>query len=1271
MPSLSALAEFRNSFSNIANEKGDLSEKGLPYDVIDLPDAEAPPFEQPSRDAAPPGGSEPDLSEDAPADGEGGGAGDFDFNAFINSVPADTPPPPDETAPDINFDDILSDTGAQAQEPQSTEDFLNSLGGEAPSDGMSADETSADDTFTADDFLNSLGGEAPSDGTSADKTSAEETSGDETPTEETPFEETSDGEPSAADDDLLNSFGGDTSDAASSDAFPADDFLNSLGSDTTSADGTFTNGTFDESFPTDDLPDLSETETPPSSDEASDIKSDDAFNVPEDLLSGLGEELESAPSDFPPEETPAEDETFDETPSEVFTTDEFPTDGFPAEEEESIDLGGERQDGTLSTESGSKGFTPAADEEESPGTVDVDDALADNADQGEPSETAMPDISGDFDLPETPLDDGLDLSGGTSADVPSEENIDLGGESPDFDLPDTDFNTEPSASEDYGFDEEEPSDTGLPNESEFTQTESEGLDLPDFDMGEPSGDTGADDSGGLPDMDLGGDFSSDQIDLENEPQTEAEADSGGGAPSADLGDDSFDLPGLDDLFDKKKDTTPKPAPKKSFFKRKKEQVVEEEEEEHTLGDSDEINLSQSDLDKLLATIASYPLNLRVACQELIAEQVILPQQLSKLIRMLIRGAHVKEMAEFAGQLLGKEIVIPRSYEKSTGAEWEAEKSSFAYIFVHNFLPVLRIIALVAAMLGSIGYLSYKFIYLPLKAENLYKRGYERIGAGEFQRANELFHEAFSLHRKKKWFYAYAEGFRDQRRYLLAENKYDELLRYYPRDKKGVLDYANLETNYILNYEKANKLLQNELLDYAPNDFNGLLAAGDNFLAWADSDPVKYNDKYEDARFSYARILQDYGWTGPVLERMLLYFMHTDNLKETLNLRAWFENNRKKYKLTTPTLAELGGYLLDKQLEKVKGVPNAYVESIESVRDMLLQAVREDAYLPEPHYHLARYYNNLGNLHEERLTLENAIRAYDLAKTESVRRRLNRVDTHYRYANLLINNKEFFTAEEQLVRGIELYEEFIGRNLISPTPQLGKLYAGLGDLEYFVKSGNVQAALNNYLNAEKYGYAPPEIQYRIGASYYQQEKWGNALDYLFKASSGLPMNRRILFALGNTTYKRGDYFAAQGYYNRLLDILENQRIRLPVLLPNDTAQFLELGERLMMARNNAGVVNEMLAKQTGKRDYRSKALALYADSARSWDAITRNPQSMTRMTIGDTPGAPGINLGYLNANNALHPSSSYTPEIFIRIDKDVSEPSKWEELAPFGGLIDQM
>jgi tetratricopeptide (TPR) repeat protein len=182
-----------------------------------------------------------------------------------------------------------------------------------------------------------------------------------------------------------------------------------------------------------------------------------------------------------------------------------------------------------------------------------------------------------------------------------------------------------------------------------------------------------------------------------------------------------------------------------------------------------------------------------------------------------------------------------------------------------------------------------------------------------------------------------------------------------------------------------------------------------------------------------------------------------------------------------------------------------------------------------------------------------------------------------------------------------------------------------------------------------------MQYRMGSAYYQLEDWKNALEYLFAASSNLPLNRRILFAMGNTALKRGDYFAAQGYYNRLLDILESQRARLPVLLPNDRPEYLELAERLMMARNNAGVASQMLAGQTGNRSYLTRAISFYAEAERAWDSRTRDPRTMIRS--GSTP------LPYLNMRNALYPQGNYEPQIFIRIDREALENSPWENLAP--------
>ena len=1094
----------------------------------------------------------------------------------------------------FDFSAFLNTLPADHTAPPSVDDILGDAGGAA---------APADDGLPSmDDIFDTGGTAAPAD----------------------------DGLPST--DDLLGDAGGAT--APTDDGLPSmDDLLGDAG-DTSSA-----------TAPSDDgIP----AAAPP--------EDEDPFSVPDELLSGLSEEIESAPKDkgvFDIEDV-QEDEQAE------------PENGV---DDDALDLGGERRDGTFSTEKSDAG-SPVPSKEPAPDDAALPEDLT--LDETPPPQDAP---SEDFDLPQ----DSGDAKGADDSsldDIMSGDgSIDLGGESPDT--------AAGGSGEDSFFDNAAP-DSGLSGmEPDQGGADLSGADaaMPDIDaslgdMGFPE--PSADSDSQLPDMDftadsaggdsgfapsanyddLGSEFASDSIELESSVPIVDDT------VSEFTGDD-FDLP-LDDILEKTKvDDTPKAKPKKGLFAKKK--AKEEEEQELDDDNVEEIQLTQGQLDSLLQTLSVYPLNLRVACEELIAEHVILPQQLSKLIRLLVKGAPAKDTAEFAGQILGKTIAIPKSFEKSTGAAWEEEKTSFAYIFVHNFLPVLRLFAVIAALTACVVYLSYKFVYIPYKAESLYKRGYERIPAGEYQRANELFHEAFITHRKKKWFYSYAESFRDQRRYMLAENKYDELLRYYPRDKKGALDYANLETNYLLNYDKADKILQQQLLDYAPDDFDGLLASGDNFLAWGDSNPSVFYDKYDDARFAYARLLEKYGWTPPVVERMLKYFIRTDNLKEVLPLRAWFDNDIKN-RLSPEATAELGGYLLDKQLEKPDGVPNAYIESIESVRAMLLQAVKEDPNLPEPHYHLARYHKNLGNTYDERLTLENAIRAFDLAKSESVRRRIYRVDAHYRYADLLVNNREFFAAEEQIVRGINLYEDFLNRNLIAPSAQLGKLYAAKGDLEYFVKTGNMEEALRNYKTSEKYGWSPPEIQYRMGAAYYQLEDWRNALDYFFKASADLPLNRRLLYALGNTTYRRGDYFAAQGYYNRLLDILENQRLRMPVLLPNDRPEFLELGERLMMARNNAGAVYEALADVTGNRDYRSRALSLYSESARAWDSITRNPESMARMRITDSPGAPGVNLGFLNANNALYPSRNYKPEIFPRVDKDAVEPSRWEELAPFGGLI---
>jgi tetratricopeptide (TPR) repeat protein len=728
------------------------------------------------------------------------------------------------------------------------------------------------------------------------------------------------------------------------------------------------------------------------------------------------------------------------------------------------------------------------------------------------------------------------------------------------------------------------------------------------------------------------------------PAGESATGEGGDAENAGIED--FTLQGFDDVFDS---ISPKKAAAGPAPGRGKKAAVEEEPEE--------IQLNEKDLASLHSTLNSYPLNLRIACEEIISEMVVPEAQLFSLVRLLVRGAPPKETAALAGKILGRNIPIPRGFEKKTGEELEAEQASFAYIFVHNFLPVLRLCMFVLLAAGCLFYLAYRFVYTPLRAESFYKLGYERIEAGEYEQANERFNQAFGIHRVKNWFYRYAEAFRDERQYNYAERKYDDLLRFYPRDKKGVLDYAALETYYLRNYEKADSLLRRNILDYQVNDPDALLALGDNALAWGEEDA----SQYEEARFAYARYMEYYGQKDPVMERMLKYFMRTDNLKEVLPLQVWFMGDLKR-KISAETLAELGGYLIDKRTEEVRGVPNEYVEQIQEVRDVLLRAVQAGPELPEAHYHLSRYYRNLSNIRDEQLTLEVALRTFDTAREESIRRLTYHIEALKRHAEILTNRREFKPAEADLVKAIGLYQDGLDRMLLSPNPGFGQLFAAMGDLEYFTKQGDMEMTLNYYRRAEQAGWTPPDMLYRMGSAHYHLREWAPALERFFTASSQLPLNRKILLALGNACYMRNDYFAAEGYYGRLLDMLEAERSRLPVLLPNDRPEYIELAERLMIARNNMGVVLESLTETTGNSRYRAQALGYYTESARAWDTLTRNPETMIRLGAGEL-SSPGISRPYLNAQNLLYPRSGYEAVIFPEIDKDVLEPSLWEEIAP--------
>ena len=795
-----------------------------------------------------------------------------------------------------------------------------------------------------------------------------------------------------------------------------------------------------------------------------------------------------------------------------------------------------------------------------------------------------------------------------------------------MDTPPDSFPTDFSDDEDFGFSDESPE---LDNTAVLEEISGDSFDSFDnFNLDAPAGD-----------FDLGG-------------------EEGGGSA---IGDD-FTLEGAGSIFQGASDPANVALPAAAAavagrgFAKKAE-----------VDDVEDIRLTNEELERLQATLSSYPLNLRIACQELIAEKAVDPAKMSRLVNMLARGAAAKETASFAGKILDRTIPIPKGFEKKTGAELEAEQSSFGYIFVHNFLPIFRLLIVITLVVLSIAYLSWRFIYNPIRADRIYQYGLERIHAGEFARANERFWEAFAIHPRRSWFFEYARAFTEARQFTLAEEKYLQLLHFTASrnrrgipDKAAVLEYAGMVSTVLGHHERADRILRQNLLDFSPNDRDGLLALGDNALAWGAYDP----DRFEDARESFARIMEMHGRTDPLLERMLLFFIRTDNLGEALGLQAYFMASARR-NISANTLAELGGYLLDKRQEEVRGVPNQFLEHIGGIRDVLLRAIRQNPMLPEAYYHLARYYEYFNNMHDERLTLEAALWVFDAAPEESPQRIRNHINALRRYGEVLIRNREFFRAEGYLERGIRIYEDALARLLLSPAPEFGRLYALMGDMELFVREGDMQAALDYYRLAEQTGWAPPEIQFRMGAAYYHMEQWGGALERFLAAHREVPLNRRILYALANASFLRGNYFAAQGFFDQLLQMLQADQERLPPIWPSDDPRLIDLVERITVAQNNLGVTLEALTERTGDNSFRSRAYGLYTDSARSWDILARDPATMIRMSPATDISAPSVNAGFLNVSRILNPAPGVDPLFFMRIDMDMFEFSEWELLAPPG------
>lgn len=959
---------------------------------------------------------------------------------------------------------------------------------------------------------------------------------------------------------------------------------------------------FDEPVSLDDIPSFDEpaaAEETPSFDEAAPLEESPSFDMSEsfDAAAPLEEAPASDSFDMPDSfDIPEVPESFDETAEtpENSETSESPDASMDLPSFDSFDEAAPEES---ASEGGSTGLEELGDldfglPEEAPAETAGETEAAEPAESSE-EDSGIPDglfDAGDFDL-------GGAAEGGDAPDFSGEDEI------PDYDT---------SGLDDEGGEEAAEGDENAPLEV-FDTSEMEGMDFGIQDTDSQLG------GGGEGDFELG---SHDDFAMEGE----------------------FEIPGFSDVATAKEEKSSKPKlatgkdkTKKPKGKGKNKDLDEPDFSE--AAESEELppnTLSDAQYKVFLQNLSEYPLNVRLAFEDFIVQDEFTDDAEFEIIEKILNKAPARTVAGMLEKMLDTSIPIPRDFEHRTAAEYEAYKKSLSYQLRNKIIPgVLLGLLLTIVGWGLIKFTNY-CIYRPLKANSLYKQGYALLQADEYPQAEMRFEEAVKKRINKKWFFKYARGYREHKQYQRAGNMYQNILRYFRHDKMAGLEYADMELNDLANYERAEEIVRREVLDYHINDADGILKLGDVFLEWGtEKDP----SKLELAREQYATLIQLYKPTDLYMSRMMRYFIRTDNLREVIQMQKTFENREKS--LGSDDWTELSGYLLDKYYGALAPSEEYLRFEIEGLRGLLLRAVKTNPDNPIAQYNLAKYFLKTNETSAIESTLQRAIEKFNTVPSMKKRDLYKYIDSYRLLGEHYIGTTDYLQAQEQFAEGISLFTTERDNAGFEGTPAIGKLYEDMGDIKYTI-SGDYDDALFNYKYSVELENDSPSIRYRIGYIQYKKKNYSEALGAFMKAGDGNVKERNLMLAMANTLYLRGDDYAAQGYYNQLIDELDDNIAENGLVLPQANVKDYDLINTYLYASNNYGVTLYKLAKRTGNSALNAQAMVQLSQSVRAWDALTRNQQSMVRLE--------GSNLAEQNIKYITHPIPEFEPSVYTDISK---------------------
>ncbi len=609
--------------------------------------------------------------------------------------------------------------------------------------------------------------------------------------------------------------------------------------------------------------------------------------------------------------------------------------------------------------------------------------------------------------------------------------------------------------------------------------------------------------------------------------------------------------------------------------------LEQSLDEASEDDEKPFAIEEEDFNAIRQTLATLPRNLKIALEELLADERRSPEDLKPILEALIAGETPKSLAARFKTLTKRKIELPRSYEKRSGSALEARRASLMYQLVQEGWPVIRTVLLVISITWVLGASIFMWVYRPLKANQLYQLGLDAIKVDDVEKAKEYFYDAWAgwplfysedknpdriadspivvkgWKTDNQWL-MYARALRRRKQWDTAMQFYEGYLSIRPGSKDVRLEYSRFLSGVLGKYQEAFNLIESApVAGRLEWDRDYTLAAGDVLLDWAEDDPTKY----EDARKRYAKVLELSRNDERAILSMMRYHLRLKDSDEIDRLLPIFDNEiagrTDSPQLASEVFAGLGNYQLAKSNEK-------------EARRLIDLAISANPQSPEASFMDAMFWRQAGDEQKELSAYKRTL--VNLEGRESLtRRNLEiRILTLGGMGRVQALNGNLADAASSYYKSVRLYEDARNRNQLGADPAFGQIYLDLGNLKYAgIESGGISSDLQLSLASNRelvkvgsdryaeldladYYYTeaqklfsgsrrgrglPADSLYRRGYARYKLAGDDALLDFN-RVARLKPDDYEVRIALAAVLLESGDYEASRNQYARALDLLDD-------------------------------------------------------------------------------------------------------------------------------------